>query len=194
MATGTQDGATAVDDAMGRTRPEPLAGVLSAGLRAAELVVWIAAGLIAVAAIASAAAYAGLVGDGWGETVRAETPMPAAFAMLEFLRVGVLVAGLIMIVRALRGVFAELSAGDPFTPANAVRLRTIALAAAGIEGARVLLALIARALAGPDSVALSGGLAHVFHPTAWVLALVLVVLADVFREGARLREDAKLTV
>ncbi len=33
-----------------------------------------------------------------------------------------------------------------------------------------------------------------FSPTAWFSVLVVFVLAEVFREGARLRRDAELTI
>ena len=33
-----------------------------------------------------------------------------------------------------------------------------------------------------------------FNPTAWFAVLVVFVLAEVFREGARLREEAELTI
>ncbi len=33
-----------------------------------------------------------------------------------------------------------------------------------------------------------------FNPTAWFAVLVVFVLAEVFREGARLRSEAELTI
>jgi len=33
-----------------------------------------------------------------------------------------------------------------------------------------------------------------FNPTAWFAVLVVFVLAEVFREGARLRREAELTI
>ena len=46
------------------------------------------------------------------------------------------------------------------------------------------------AWAAPQSPAAHMG----FNPTAWFAVLVVFVLAEVFREGARLRREAELTI
>ena len=103
---------------------------------------------------------------------------------------GVNFAVLLFIVRGLRRVFLTLVAGDPFQPENVKRLRGVGLALAVLAslnilgwalGPRFLPGLTRPSIGWPDL-------------TAWFSVLVVFVLAEVFREGARLRRDAELTI
>jgi Protein of unknown function (DUF2975) len=81
-----------------------------------------------------------------------------------------------------------MTAGDPFHPDNVRRLRVIALVLALIEVNGYLFAALDHFVlhmrkAGPS-----------LDFTPWFAVLVIVVLAEVFREGARLRRDAELTI
>jgi hypothetical protein len=97
--------------------------------------------------------------------------------------------GVIVIVQRLRRVFGAMTAGDPFHPDNVRRLRVIALVLALIEiNGYVFAALDHFLLGGRVTTGFSLNL------TAWFAVLVIVVLAEVFREGARLRRDAELTI
>ena len=99
------------------------------------------------------------------------------------------IAGVLYIVGRLRRIFATLTAGDPFHPDNVRRLRTIGGMLAVLELGRYPVAMLTAWLA-PGA---SGG--HIaFNPTAWFAVLVVFVLAEVFREGARLRREAELTI
>lgn len=98
-------------------------------------------------------------------------------------------AGVLVIVGSLRRIFATLTAGDPFHPANVARLRVIGLMLAGLElGRYAFSALGAWLLPGVNRVEPS------FSLTSWFSVLVVFVLAEVFREGARLRREAELTI
>ena len=101
-------------------------------------------------------------------------------------------AGAILIVGRLRRIFQTLIAGDPFHPDNVRRLRVIGAAMAGLEIGRYLAAAFGNALFRGHGPALrwDGGVSL----TAWFSVLVVVVLAEVFREGARLRGEAELTI
>jgi hypothetical protein len=102
---------------------------------------------------------------------------------------GLYMAGVLVIVGTLRRIFATLTAGDPFHPDNVTRLRLIGLLLVGLELGRYLVAgLGAWLLPGADSVDPSLNL------TGWFSILVVFVLAEVFREGARLRREAELTI
>ena len=85
-----------------------------------------------------------------------------------------------------------MSRSDPFRPENVGRLRLVAVMMIGLEfagnGLRSL--FIAMAPRGSE-VHSSGGW---FNPTAWFAIMVVFVLAEVFREGARLRREAELTI
>jgi hypothetical protein len=97
---------------------------------------------------------------------------------------------LLIIFFRLRQVFATLIVGDPFRPENVGRLRVVGLALIALEVGGYLVRMTLTS-AFPDrgerpdfGVNLSGAFA----------ILVVFVLAEVFREGARLRRDAELTI
>lgn len=101
----------------------------------------------------------------------------------------VYVGALLAIVGRLRRVFATLTAGDPFDPENVRRLRLIGFVLGGMEIARYVFRLIFEAVAPGANVSEDG-----LNLTAWFAVLVVFVLAEVFREGARLRREAELTI
>lgn len=99
------------------------------------------------------------------------------------------IAGVLVIVGCLRRIFATLTAGDPFHPDNVKRLRLIGVMLAALECGRYLVRA-ASAWFLPDIERVEAN----FSPTAWFSVLVVFVLAEVFREGARLRREAELTI
>lgn len=102
-------------------------------------------------------------------------------------------AGALIIVGRLRRIFQTLIAGDPFHPENVRRLRIIGAALAFLELGRFAFAGMARLIAPRLGMIRPHVSAHV-NLTAWFAVLVIVVLAEVFREGARLRGEAELTI
>jgi hypothetical protein len=123
------------------------------------------------------------------DNVHVPGPMmiPAAIATLAAL--ALYIGGAIVIVGRLRRIFRTLIAGDPFHPDNVRRLRVIGVTLAILEIGRYAAAGVsAMFLAG--KVPLGGGV----NLTAWFAVLVIFVLAEVFREGARLRREARLTI
>jgi hypothetical protein len=101
---------------------------------------------------------------------------------------GLSIGGVLVIVDALRRIFVTLTAGDPFHPNNVRRLRLIGVMLAALEisryvmwGLTPLIPTIKRS--EPN-----------FNLTSWFSVLVVFVLAEVFREGARLRREAELTI
>jgi hypothetical protein len=102
---------------------------------------------------------------------------------------GLYIAGVLIIAGQLRRIFATLTAGDPFHPTNVRRLRLIGGMLGLLELGRYPLAVVAAWIAPRDAAAHPG-----FNPTAWFAVLVVFVLAEVFREGARLRREAELTI
>ncbi len=99
------------------------------------------------------------------------------------------VAILLAIFSQVRRVLATLIRGDPFHPANVGRLRAIGLALVGLESVGYLVRLAVRWL-----VRLEQPWPFSLNATGWFAILVVFVLAEVFREGARLRAEAELTV
>jgi hypothetical protein len=96
----------------------------------------------------------------------------------------------LVIVFRLRQVFATLILGDPFRPENVGRLRLVGLGLIALEAVGYVVRFtFLWAFPEPDAhvsanVSLSG----------WFAILVVFVLAEVFRLGARLRRDAELTI
>jgi len=97
--------------------------------------------------------------------------------------------GAIVIVGRLRRIFQTLVAGDPFHPDNVRRLRIIGGALAVLEVGRYAAAALSHLILH-GRVHIGGGVSL----TTWFAVLVIVVLAEVFREGARLRGEAELTI
>jgi hypothetical protein len=111
----------------------------------------------------------------------------APVSAFELFGVELYAVGVIVIVQRLRRIFATMTAGDPFHPDNVRRLRIIGLVLALLEVDRYVFALAGHFMHARGE---GGGL----NLTAWFAVLVIVVLAEVFREGARLRRDAELTI
>ena len=86
---------------------------------------------------------------------------------------------LLRIVESVRG-------GEPFTMDNAGRLRTIAWALLSLELLPICVVAIASAVSTKEvPLRISGN----FRPIDWLAILLLFVLAQVFAEGMRMRED-----
>ncbi len=81
--------------------------------------------------------------------------------------------------------------GKAFTMDNAGRLRTIAWAMVGLEVMHVCVVAIASAV---STKAVPLHINSNFHITGWLAILMLFVLAQVFLEGTRMREDLEGTV
>jgi hypothetical protein len=81
--------------------------------------------------------------------------------------------------------------GEAFTRDNARRLRTIAWAMLGLELLHICVVSIASAVSTKEvPLRITGNI----HITAWLAILMLFVLAQVFLEGTRMREDLEGTV
>jgi hypothetical protein len=98
--------------------------------------------------------------------------------------------GFALILRQLRRIFSTLATGDPFHPTNVSRLKQIGLTLSIVTGGawigQSLVARLARGEMDPPS------LFDLVTPAFSVL--VVFVLAEVFREGARLRRESELTI
>lgn len=171
--------------------PGSVSSFLKIILDVAFYVLWIVVGCLGLATLAVVlfSFNPALLGDnirikGMGEAHVTVPMMAAAVAGLT-----VYIGGILAIVERLRRIFQTLTAGDPFHPDNVRRLRVIGLILGGLELGRYLfwggLALMAPGLSKSE-----GGL----NLTTWFSVLVIFVLAEVFREGARLRREAELTI
>lgn len=97
----------------------------------------------------------------------------------------------LLILSNLRKIFRTLTLGDPFHPDNVRRLRQVGLILATVtSGVWIVQSFVAARLA--KGVMESGGVGDLLTPGFSVL--VVFVLAEVFREGARLRRESELTI
>ncbi|MBL4595633.1 MAG: DUF2975 domain-containing protein [Robiginitomaculum sp.] len=100
-----------------------------------------------------------------------------------------------VVIRQLRKIFLTLIEGDPFVPENAKRVRTIWMVLFGFEVLNMLFSsgiLVAKQTFGDLFLGLEGEL-HI-NWVLWLAVIVLVVLAEIFNEGAKLRLEQKLTI
>lgn len=114
------------------------------------------------------------------------------------LTIPLMIAALVLIDR-LRRIFATLVAGDPFVPENAGHLRVIAITIAVFQLLRhAIQGILAMVLTVADQP-IEGGYALEFNAWnvdlgAWFAVGVLLIFAEVFREGARMRQEQQLTI
>jgi hypothetical protein len=104
--------------------------------------------------------------------------------------------GMLVVIHQLRKIFATLAAGDPFVRANATRLRLIGLVVIAFDIGRAVLGL-GQSLYLRSALSTSGVEIRIefgFTVEVIFLGLALLVIGEVFRIGAGMREDQALTV
>jgi DUF2975 family protein len=108
----------------------------------------------------------------------------AALGVVAFLPNYIVLKRLLAIVETVR-------AGDPFVAGNASRLQAIAWALLTLQLLSLVIGAIAKAVSTPaHPLKLDAG----FSTNGWLAVLLTFVLARVFAEGARMREDLDGTV
>ncbi|MEZ5957664.1 MAG: DUF2975 domain-containing protein [Hyphomonadaceae bacterium] len=111
---------------------------------------------------------------------------------------GVTIGGSLVIVSRLRRLFDSFTTGEPFRRENATHLRVIWITMVAIELSRYVLLATLGVLLGifgaPDSVGSASYSINAENFSTWMSILILIVLAEVFREGARLKEEQELTI
>lgn len=93
----------------------------------------------------------------------------------------------VYILRKILSMVDTVRDGDPFVPTNAERLQAIGWAFLAIQVVQLIIGWIAESIPGP-SFESDASL------TGWLAVLLIFVLARVFAEGARMREDLAGTV
>lgn len=172
--------------------PSSVSSVLKVALDAAYVLLWLITGLLLLLLIA--AIFIPL--DNVNITVSGESggrQLPLTRLLLLF-GLGAATAyfgGFMLILRSLRRIFRTLTMGDPFHPANVRRLRQIGLILAVVTGGVWLAQGFVAARLAPG-VMDPQGLGELLTPIFSVL--IVFVLAEVFREGARLRRESELTI
>jgi hypothetical protein len=94
-------------------------------------------------------------------------------------------------LKRLLAIGETVSAGDPFIIINAERIKTIAWSVLGLEILHLIIGMIAR---GVSTETHPLDIDWKFNLTRWLVVLFLFVLARVFEQGARMRDDLEGTV
>ena len=116
----------------------------------------------------------------------------ATFGMRGIMVVGILATPVLHLVYTrLLAIVETVKAGDPFIGLNAERLQTIAWAIVGLELMHVAVVILANGVVVQGQKADIGGK---FSLTPWLTILLLFVLARVFDQGARMRDELAGTV
>ena len=132
----------------------------------------------------------------WIMTAFKLSPGPEAERLIMGLR-AVAVVGLAsiplnhVVLARLLAIVQTVRAGDPFVGANASRLQAIARSLLALQLLSLVVGAIGNAISTPDRpVDLDAG----FSINGWLAVLLTFVLARVFTEGTRMREDLEGTV
>lgn len=117
--------------------------------------------------------------------------VPAGRLVAALVGLVVFAPGIAYICAKLRQILSTLAAGDPFVPENAPRLTRIAIAIGLIEVIRMCSMLVLAATVDLGE----GYVANInINLAVWGAIIVLLILAQVFKEGTRLREEEKMTI
>ena len=132
----------------------------------------------------------------WIMSAFALSPSPEAERLVMGLRV-IAVLGLAaiplnhLVLKRLLAIVETVRGGDPFVVANASRLRVIAWVLLALQLVSLVIGAIAEAISTPaHPVDLDAG----FSINGWLAVLLTFLLARVFAEGTRMREDLEGTV
>jgi Protein of unknown function (DUF2975) len=190
-----------------------IASGLEIALNILWVILWVALGGVVLGALAYAVSM-GLVAAGVlpaaileggrgqitidGSAVSFDTDKGLAWQLVApaLLYLVAVISGSLIIVSRLRRLFASFRSSEPFRKENATHLRVIWISMIAIElsrNAALALAGVLIAAFGQPS-GLQGSLELKLNLSTWAAILVLIVLAEVFREGARLREEQDLTI
>ena len=95
------------------------------------------------------------------------------------------------VLKRLLAIVETVRAGDPFVAANAFRLQGIAWALLALQILSIVIGTIGKAISSPaHPIDIDAG----FSINGWLAVLLTFLLARVFAEGARMREDLEGTV
>lgn len=106
--------------------------------------------------------------------------------------------GALKIVERLQRIFASFVANEPFAPENAIHLRSIWVTLVVVEISRIVAWVLMHGLtalfAASESITFPKGLGDPLDLVRLFLVFVVLILAEVFRRGTQLRNEAELTV
>jgi hypothetical protein len=172
------------------SKPFPAALTTSRiALRILIVVNWVFGSIILAILIAM------VINEHWTMTALGVPPSPGTEPLIRGMR-AIAVLGLFgiplnyLILSRLQDIVATVRAGEAFVAENANRLQTIAWALLGVQILGVVIGAIANSVSThehPLNI-------DAFSTSGWLAVLLLFVLARVFTEGTRMRDDLEGTV
>ncbi len=169
--------------------PGSVSSLLKTALDVLYLILWIATGalfLLAVVVLFVPLDFPYTLHE--GDTV-AQVKITSTIAAIGLASWGVYVGIIQLVLARLRNLFKTLAAGDPFHPDNVRRLRAVGMGLAGLEVATII-----GHVGMPFLLTGHAQISPSVDVPVWFAVIVVFVLAEVFREGARLRREAELTI
>lgn len=164
-----------------------LSSILSAGLHVTRIILWIAfAGLtIAMIAIPFLSGLVGFAESISGGSANADIVVePGTYVEIGYYFTAVGVT--LFVVNRLIEILKTLRFGSPFVKENADRFRSVGYALLIGEGAKIAFGFLTLIHDADTDIEIS--------IITWLSIIVVFVLAEVFREGARMKEEQDLTV
>jgi len=139
---------------------------------------------------------ASLIAESWVMRALGARPAPGNSMLFVGMRL-IMIIGICsvpithLVLTRLLAIVETVKVGNPFVMANAVRLKAIAWAILGLELLHLTVGAIAE---GVSTAATPLNISSGLSLTRWLTVLLLFVLARVFEQGARMREDLEGTV
>lgn len=192
------------DDDIIRSQASPTAIILDFVLQVANVAAWVYLSFVIAMALLKYFMDGAFVESNFFSDVN-EIPSTVFYLTFIVFAIGAIV--LILVIKQLRAITKTLLKGDPFVPANAQRLRVIWMTIAIGEVLRIILITIRSRFVfnNPDlnfanngvgdATGLNDGTLEIsIRLSVWLFVFILIMLSQVFREGARLRREQKYTV
>ncbi len=164
-----------------------LASILAVLLHITRIILWIAFIALSIAIITIPVLpvliklVAGIDGGSFSSDINIDTD-DILDIVLHFVTFGVLIYSINRLLEILK----TLRFGTPFVKENAVRFTRVGFALMIGEGAKLMFGII--------SVIVDANLEMEIELISWLAIAAVFVLAAVFREGARMKEEQDLTV
>jgi hypothetical protein len=164
-----------------------LASILAVALHVVRVVVWIAFAALsaAIVAIPFLPAVAKFVAGAEGVSIDADLDIDAA-DFVEVLKHFITFGVTLYVVERLLELLKTLRFGSPFVKENADRFRKLGWALLIGEGSKILIGIMAAIVDADVETDLDG--------ITLISVAAVFVLSEVFREGARMKEEQDLTV
>ena len=168
----------------------PVLSVASVTLRVLVVLNWLGGAAILALLLAT------IIAEQWTFTALGIPPSSEIRPMMTGLR-AIALLGLVAVplnhtvLWRLAAIVETVRGGDPFVAANARRLQVIAWVLLALQLLSIVIGAIGKAVSSPATpVHLDAG----FSINGWLAVLFAFLLARVFAEGARMREDLAGTV